>query len=170
MLQIPYTPGIWEWSALGAVIILIAVVVVLIVRKKKVPVLPPTPEQIARRQIQALGERKPGLRESSTELSLILRSYLTGKSQDPALFETHQEFNKRADALASLPDTLQGTVRDLLQSMAHLKYSPNSSSDDARIQSLFSQTLDLIAKIEQAAARQPKQSQTDPVRPQKISF
>lgn len=167
-LHIPYTLGAWEWVAIAGILIIIGIAAWLILKKKKAPVIPPTPEQIARGEIHRLMENNPGLKETSTGLSLILRSYFTGKSEDPALFETHQEFNRRADALAALPEPLQSPARDLLQRMAHLKYSSETPQDQQLVNALHQQTLNLIDQIEQASARRNEPQQN--AAPQKISF
>lgn len=167
-LYIPYSLGVWEWVAIIGGVLIIAIAVRFILNKKKVPPAPSTPEQIARNEIGRLMANNPGLKEASTGLSLILRSYFTGKSEDPALFETHQEFNRRADALSSLPEPLQSPARDLLQRMAHLKYSSETPQDEELVKALHRQTLDLINQIEQTPARSNEAQQTSS--PEKISF
>lgn len=153
MLPGTFSPGLWGWLGIIFGILALGAIVFFFVTRQKRKVQPvETPEQEAKRLIRALMAEKPALREGATALSLILRSYLTGKSNDPALFETHQEFNRRASALTSLPFELQGTARELLQKMAHLKYSSVTPQDAEVLDALFAQSLDLIDKIERQTA------------------
>ena len=87
-------------------------------------------------------------RQCATELSLILRTYLTGTSEDPTLFETHQEFSMRADALMNLPVQEQIPVRNLLQRMVQLKYEPNTTDDASVASELARETKDIIERLE----------------------
>ena len=47
----------------------------------------------------------PLLREFSLKLSMILRVFLQGELHDPALYETHEEFSRRIDSLAAVPES-----------------------------------------------------------------
>ena len=99
--------------------------------------------------------RKPTLRQArrrdSTPCSL--RKYLVGETKDPALYETQQEFNRRADALTALPSELQGPTRDLLDRMASLKYEPDTPENDSLVNELADDTVQLINDIEADAHR-----------------
>ena len=70
-----------------------------------------------------------------------------------ALYETQQEFNRRADALTALPSELQGPTRDLLDRMASLKYEPDTPENDSLVNELADDTVQLINDIEADAHR-----------------
>ncbi len=133
------------------IIVGIALLILLglwIAKKLIKPVPPPTPAQIALQHIDAVLASGKDLRQCATELSLILRTYLTGTSEDPTLFETHQEFSMRADALMNLPVQEQIPVRNLLQRMVQLKYEPNTADDASTASELARETKDIIERLE----------------------
>lgn len=116
-----------------------------------------------RRAAQPVGNRYPGHLNAPEHASLpqagrreffpILRKYLVGETKDPALYETQQEFNRRADALTALPSELQAPTRDLLDRMASLKYEPDTPENDSMVNELADATVQLINDIEADAHR-----------------
>ncbi len=153
MDQVWLTPLAWSLLATLAVA-LIALVVWFAVRKKRPAAPLPTQEELALSAIDQLEANLPPLRECSLRLSMILRSFLTGEADDPALFETHQEFNLRVDALSSLPEPVQQPTRELLEIMAEIKYAGDVPPDRDKARQLCEDTRDLIARIH--ASRSPE--------------
>lgn len=151
LLQLPLLSPL-EWALLLSVIAIVLAILILLVRKfafrKKIT--PPTPGEIAIGKVSNIVALQPDLKTASVQLSLIFRSYLTGKAEDPALYETQQEFNRRGDALASIPLEFQNSSRDLLDQMARLKYEPRSEQDDQKVQELATKTTTIIRGIDQA--------------------
>lgn len=162
MLNIPFELGVFHWIIIISVILLLIGAIAILTRKKKQNTIPPTPEQIAAEKIRTLATKTLNLKTTATELSLILRSYFSTRSEDPALFETQQEFNKRVDSLTSLPETLQITSRDLLQEMSSLKYASESPDDHATARELIEKTLQLIENIEKSYTNDIDQAPTAP--------
>lgn len=79
-------------------------------------------------------------------ISLILRQYLEATFEDPLLFETHEEFTLRPDALARLhPDSRQ-PVCDHLTELSDLKYAP--SKGDKKVSELIDKAGEILAHIE----------------------
>jgi len=153
--------GFWDtwgvWIMLASILLAIAIsVIVLIRRKGRTPAAPLSPAETAIRNITMLRETHPSLRQAAVEFSLLLRKYLVGETKDPALYETQQEFNRRADALTALPSELQGATRDLLDRMASLKYEQDTPENDSLVNELADNTVQLINDIE-ADARRPKE-------------
>ncbi|MEG1937754.1 MAG: hypothetical protein RR138_01570 [Akkermansia sp.] len=142
-----------EWSLIIGAFLLLVILLVFLLRKLKKIIPPPTSSQLAIAQIDRLMQSPPDLKTCSVQLSLILRSYLTGKAQDPALYETQQEFNRRGDALASIPTQFQIPVRDLLDKMSRLKYEERTNHDDQQAQELADTTKSLILGIDQYSAQ-----------------
>ena len=70
-------------------------------------------------------------RDAAVLTSLILRKYLSSAANDPALFETHEEFISRDDGLLALtPDARQAAEAGFTR-LASLKYAadlPDASS------------------------------------------
>jgi hypothetical protein len=66
----------------------------------------------------------------STELSLILRRYLSIAMDDPALFETHEEMIARHDAFASLHDSLKQELAEHFSTLCRYKYAPSPEQVD----------------------------------------
>lgn len=151
LLQLPLLSPL-EWILLLSVTGVVLAILILLLRKLafRKNVVAPTPGEIAIGKINDALASKPDLRTASVQLSLIFRSYLTGKAEDPALYETQQEFNRRGDALASIPLEFQNSSRDLLDQMARLKYEPHSEQDDQKVQELATKTRTIITGIDQA--------------------
>ncbi len=118
-------------------------------RKKQVP-LPPSPAEIALNELAQLESAPPSLRECSLRLSLCLRRFLTGQTHDPALFETHEEFSQRMDALSSIPKSCQNDTRRLLEELASLKYAGQQPHDPMLAHTLIGQARELVARITEA--------------------
>jgi hypothetical protein len=135
------------WVVVAFIVILVAGLLFYPHKRKKIVPIPPTAEEISIGKIDALLATSPNLRKSATELSLIIREYLSGCSEDPALFETHQEFCRRADALLTLPLAVQVPVRELLEKMAQLKYEPETPENLELARDLASRSKDLIKQM-----------------------
>lgn len=145
-----------EWVLLLSILGVILALVIILLRKYffRKKIVPLGPGEIAAEKIRDILASSPDLKTASVQLSLIFRSYLTGKAEDPALYETQQEFNRRGDALASIPLEFQNPSRELLDQMARLKYEPRSEQDDQKVKELATRTVDLINGID-SATKQP---------------
>lgn len=143
------------WSLLATLVVVLIALAVWLLMRKKAPATPaPTQEELALAAIDRLEANLPPLRDCSMRLSMILRSFLTGEANDPALFETHQEFNLRVDALSSLPEPVQEPTRELLEVMAELKYAGDAPQDGEMARKLCEDTRGLIVRIH--ASRMPE--------------
>lgn len=133
-----------------ACIIILLVTSLLILRKPKATLIPESPAETALRKLNALKNSIITLREASIETSLYLREFLTGKANDPALFETQQEFNLRDSSLDSIPAQFRDDTRELLDKLARLKYAPETSTDNEKTQSMISEAAELVRSIDLA--------------------
>lgn len=131
-------------------IIILVVASMWIFRKPKVPIIPESPAQAALRKLNALKNSSITLREASIETSLALREFLTGKANDPALFETQQEFNLRDSSLENIPVQFRVSTRDLLDKLARLKYAPETSTDHEKTQNMVNEAEQLVNSIDLA--------------------
>lgn len=133
-LMEPASPGAllpdsrwWLWLA-AAIVVLAASGVILYLRKKR-----------------SAGSNNPGalrdaafaeavaamaaiatddVRNAAVLASLILRKYLSIAAGDPALFETHEEFVARHDALSALTAEARAATAEGFGRLAALKYAP----------------------------------------------
>lgn len=129
-----------------------AIILHLTLRKRKLPP-PPTAEELAYREIEELQAQAPTMRECCQGLSLILRRYLSGSTQDPALYETQEEFRQRMDALTCIPAECQFRTRKHLDTLAEYKYAGEQPGTPQLISSLMQETGAIITAIAEAQVR-----------------
>lgn len=148
------------WIILFSVLLVVAIIVIILLSRKKRPVTRQlSPAEAAIKDIGQIRETHPGIKHAAVAFSLTLRKYLVGETKDPALYETQQEFNRRANALTTLPSELQTPTRDLLDRMASLKYEPDTKENDTLVNELADATVKLITDIETASHQE--QEETD---------
>lgn len=140
---------------IAAVVVLGAVAAIIVrmrMRKRHLPP-PPTAEEIAYREIEELQAQAPTMRECCQGLSMILRRYLTGSTQDPALFETQEEFRQRMDAMTGIPAECQYRTRKHLDTLAEYKYAGEQAASPQLMATLMQETCDIIHSIAEAQVR-----------------
>ncbi len=131
-----WEPEAW-WFFAASAVIAIAILAVLLMRRKKPSV------DLSKEKREAYAEAKAelvkiggaDLRETAIRVSVILRRYLSRSMNEPALFETHEEFVARHDGLKDLPDDVRSEVGGFFAKLAALKYAPDDigSGDVQRI-------------------------------------
>ncbi len=131
-------------------------------QKRRTAAPPPTPEAVAQASINRLEEELPPLRLCALRLSLILRTFLAGKTHDPALYETHEEFSLRIDSLSSLPESCQYDMRCLLETLAEQKYTASATTENPVLaHQLITEARELVSRItaaqEQESAERSKE-------------
>ena len=147
-----WEPVIW---CLGAGILLALLILWLVMRHRKRPLPPPpSPQELAFRSLDELAAELPPLRECSLRLSMVLRTFLTGQVQDPALFETHEEFSRRMDALSTVPTSCQYETRYLLERLADLKYAGTAEQAPQKARVLIEEARGVISNITRAQAQE----------------
>ena len=122
-------PDSWvePWMIAVAVVLVLAVLVVLIFKSKKVARLDPAAGREAARAEAAATLDKIGpvpAREAAVRSSLILRKYLSAAAGDPALFETHEEYVSRHEALGGFSEDARASAGLGFSRLAALKYAP----------------------------------------------
>ena len=140
------------WGGLLGTLLLAAGLLYYIIRAKRRPVPKTTPEETALKKLDELRTAQPDTRACSLALSLILREYLCGKTQDPALYETHEEFSRRMDSLATIPLACREQTRELLETLAEYKYAGGDAGDALRASALVSSARELIHRIAETQA------------------
>lgn len=145
------------WIAGGAVALLLILggICFYIIRKRRTPKPQPSAEEIALQRLEGLCGMSPDLRTASLELSMILREYLSLKTADTALYETHEEFSQRLDSLSAIPRECQYATRMLLEKFAELKYAGIQDNAQQHVHALIEETQNTILSIQ--AARQKEE-------------
>ena len=122
-------PASWvePWMIAAAVLLVVALLAVAIFRKKKVaPIDPLAIRQAAHAEAAAalnkIGEVPP--RDAAVQSSLILRRYLSVVAADPALFETHEEYVSRHEALKNFSEDARSSAGLGFSRLAAMKYAP----------------------------------------------
>lgn len=125
---------------------------------------PPTPLEIALAHLRELEQQLPPLRECGLRVSLIIRQFLQGTVQDPALYETHEEFSRRIDALVSVPEECRYDTRFLLEQLAELKYAGSQEQNPEQARRIVEQASALLRRIQeiQNAAAEKQAAATTP--------
>lgn len=151
----PLLPAIevplWFWITAATLAVAALTLLVLFLRRHRGTAPPPEVPHYreAREALNHLRESLPGrsLVEVATEASLIMRHYLAATLQEPALYETHEEFLLRDDALDRLPAGARGHLAPLLGRLAAAKYSPGTP-DHPGAASLLDSCLEVLQGVE----------------------
>lgn len=140
------------YTAAGAVLLLLLIVAWLLIRRlrRKLPAPLPTAEQLALQSLSDLETEPLSLKAFSLRLSMILREFLTGETQDPALFETHEEFSRRVDALATIPNDCRQDIMNLLEQLAQLKYAAEAERSHTPLRPMIDHARSLVSRIAEA--------------------
>lgn len=153
------------WGAVALICIAAVLIIWWVRRSRKKAPAAPSPLESALTSLTALEQTLPPLRECSLQISLIVRQYLQGQVQDPALYETHEEFSQRLDSLSSVPKECQYDTRYLLEKLADLKYAGNHEQDPVQAHTLIEQARALLKRIDEMRRLQAPGSPTLPTKP-----
>lgn len=123
----------WVWFALAAAVLLAALAVVAVsrvARRKKALSGPSLPQAAYREAVAALNQvPESRIQDAATWISSALRTYLARACSEPALYETHEEFIGRTEALAAFPEDLRKETSRTFSHLARLKYGPEAQGD-----------------------------------------
>ncbi len=130
--------ALWPWPAIAIATLLLLVVAWRLFAGKRKPArasLHALREAAFHKAQTALENTGPGTcREAAVITSLILREYLSAAANDPALFETHEEFVSRRDSLQALTPEARNAAEAGFTRLASLKYAPGiPEADPSRI-------------------------------------
>lgn len=125
--------SLWPWFAAAVAIAILLIALWRLLRKRK-----PAAAGLAARRKAAFHKAKAALanpgpatcREAATVTSLVLREYLSAAAEDPALFETHEEFISRHDSLQALTPQARAAAEAGFTRLAALKYAPGTPEAD----------------------------------------
>lgn len=124
-------PDSWvePWMIAAAVVLVLGLLAGLIFMRKKVAQIDPLATRQAARAEAAAALDQIGpvpAREAAVRSSLILRKYLSTAAGDPALFETHEEYISRHEALKDFSEEARGSAGLGFTRLAAMKYSPDA--------------------------------------------
>jgi hypothetical protein len=125
---------LWPWLTAAAVLFALLLILLWLLLKKRKPA---AINLMALRKA-AFDDAKAALenitpttcRETAVITSLILRKYLSTAANDPALFETHEEFISRHDSLQALTAEARAAAEAAFTRLASLKYAEEIPDDD----------------------------------------
>ncbi|MDE0835705.1 MAG: DUF4381 family protein [Akkermansiaceae bacterium] len=141
-----WEPQVW-WYCAAAGVVLGVVLLVMFLRRKKTASDPGKERREA--YLEAKGDFEKGAgssaREAAVRVSVILRRYLSKSMREPALFETHEEFVSRHDALKGLPEDVRQSLGVFFAKLAELKYAPDVAEGAAS--EFYSGGLELLERI-----------------------
>lgn len=119
----------WWWVAVAAAVLVLITVAILRMKRGKESIDPGLAEREAyKKAAAAFGEMDCGSdRDTAIRVSVVLRAYLAESLSEPALYETHEEFIGRHDALGQLPDHVKAETAQFFEKLAAVKYGPSES-------------------------------------------
>jgi hypothetical protein len=129
---IPKAETPWLWITIGAV--LLVALIAWLIRRRMTRAKDPTNirEAAIKDAINALDTiSHSDAHAAALESSMILRKYLSITAEDPALFETHEEFVSRHDALQKIPQATRDEVATIFNRLATIKYAPDAANASA---------------------------------------
>jgi len=117
---------LWPWLTAAAIVVIFLILLWILLKIRK-----PSPINLLALRKTAYTDAKTALesitptdcRETAVLTSLILRKYLSTAANDPALFETHEEFISRHDSLQALTPETRATTEAGFTRLASLKYA-----------------------------------------------
>jgi hypothetical protein len=137
----------WIWAIAAALLLLIGVIVLVASRKPTPAAQRSLAYEEAQRALAQVGIHTTPV-ALSTALSLILRRYLSVAFHDPSLYETHEEFLARHDALSSLAEETRSLLNAHFNTLRRYKYAPTEGDVDLSL--LTPQAADLLHRLHAA--------------------
>ncbi|MGA0845403.1 MAG: DUF4381 family protein [Luteolibacter sp.] len=147
--------GLWPWL-ICLVIPLFGWILWRLWRQKKSQVADPKTirDQALRDALDEIAAIKPAhdIRQQALDCSQILRRYLATTTQDPAWFETQEEFRARPNALSDFSDAAKHATMDAFDRWAKIKYLPESAALAAAAD-IISESRELLHTLHHDLAR-----------------
>lgn len=149
--MIPKSEIPWLWIALISAILAVILAIVIYQRRKRAN----DPKKIREHAFQqSLADldaiTHADAQSAAVQSSMILRKYLSIAADDPALYETHEEFIARHDALQKIPQQKRNETSATFARLAALKYAP--TTPDAHAEPIIGESRDLLVSLHAALA------------------
>ena len=138
----------WWWFAAGVAVVAAIVLIVLLVRRRKLVSDPTKIEreafERARRDLENLEKEEEVA--APVQVSVILRRYLAESLGEPALFQTHEEFIGRHDALSDFRDDVRTSIQEFFSGLAAMKYA-REGFQISQTDQLKNQSVELLERM-----------------------
>jgi hypothetical protein len=119
------------WYIVLAVAILVILILLgyLFLKKSKIQDPNYVKRQAYQEALAGFGKLDASIgKENVIIVSLVLRQYLAKVMNEPALYETHEEFIGRHDAIKNLSEDLKIEITDHFSKLAAIKYGPDEGT------------------------------------------
>jgi len=120
----------WQWLLIILAAIAVIIAIILILRRRKITPTRINSFELAMNNLRELEHSfDTGKKDNQwliLELSLLTRSYLQDQFKNKSIFQTHEEFIKDHDDLASLPAPAQEKIIQYLGDFSDYKYAPDA--------------------------------------------
>lgn len=142
----------WWWIlvGLGALLIVVGLFFILLRKIRKADPLQARREAYREADGALLHLKETQPREVAIQLSLILRRYLAKSMNEPVLFETHEEFIGRHDAIKAFDVPLRVSISGYFAELASVKYGPDEGVVEGGIESLKTRAKELLERMHAA--------------------
>jgi hypothetical protein len=144
----------WFWPAVLLGIALLGLLPYYSLRKKTAAPDPRSLLEQARQELESLRSEAGNLpaQAIAVRISLIIRRYLEAAFDDPALFETNEEFILRDHALEKLHPECRAPMVRHLKELSGLKYSLSVTGGEntGPVSGLIDQAAGLLSRVEQS--------------------
>ncbi len=115
----------WIFAAIAGIAAIVLLMVLLFRKRPVIDTLKEKREAYLQAKAAFSEEEVTDPRKSAIQVSMILRRYLARSMNEPALFETHEEFISRHDGLKDLSEDLKSEVAAFFSKLAAAKYAPD---------------------------------------------
>ncbi len=138
----------WVWLLVGCGVVILFIALYFIFKKRAPSKQRQTLLDKARARLEKLKTETTELppHTMATRISLIIRQYLEAAFDDPALFETNEEFTLRPHALQQLHPDSREPVASHLTELSQIKYAPIDQANN--VASLIDQAEEILTNIE----------------------
>lgn len=138
----------WWWIVIPvAALLLLVLLAYLLFRKPKAEDIHKARLEAYQHALSELAKLDVSLgKENVIMTSLIMRQYLAKTMKEPALYETHEEFIGRHDAIKGLNENLKAEITSYFTQLAAIKYGPVEGSE-IQVDSLRQGATQLLERI-----------------------
>ncbi len=121
----------WWWIALPvAALLMVGLLGYFLLRKSRTEDPNKNKREAFQQALSELAQLDASLgKENVIMVSLAIRKYLAKSMNEPALYETHEEFIGRHDAIKDLKEDLKLEISDYFSQLAAIKYGPSEGQD-----------------------------------------
>jgi hypothetical protein len=116
----------WWVAMVVSVLLLLMIAGWYLLRKKKVFDPSKAEREAFQKALAGIAKLDASLgKENVIMVSLVIRKYLAQSLNEPALYETHEEFIGRHDAIKGLNEDLRAMIHAYFSELAAMKYGPD---------------------------------------------